>query len=534
MKNLIKEIKENNQDFEFYPTTTAMAQAVFKSLPRNPSFLDIGCGSGNIFNKFESFYTKGEDGRINREIIKKFGIEKSEILIKQCAKDIVIIGTDFNNSTLIDKEVDVVFCNPPYSQFEDWAAKIIKEAFCKQIYLIIPRRWKDSKEIKEALEFRDLKADVIYSGDFLDAERQARASVDIIKINCEKPDKYNRTQKQDPFCLWFKETFKIQAEEAIDKYRKEEESKEKINNALVAGDDVIKTLCNLYRLELAKLYKNYQSLGELDQEIFIELNISVENLIEACKLKISGLKKLYWQELFSKLDKIRSRLIAKYRKEILDEMNSQIAIDFEESNIYAVLIWVIKNTNNYFEKQIVEVFKDFSTQENIKNYKSNLRTWEQERWRFNSQNPSHYTLELRVIKFLGSFSDSYRDWQVKENVNCKLNDVFVVADSLGFKVINKPIVDMIGSYEFKAIYQEKEINFLDFKIFKNGNGHFKFNQEFMKKFNVEASRILGWIRSPKEAAQEFQGDSKVSEEEAQAFYTSTFKIDSNNTTLLLN
>jgi len=546
---IIKEIKENNQDFEFYPTTSKMAQIIFQYLPDNASVLDVGCGNGNIFNKFESFYQKDKNGYFKKKIGKKYGIEKSKILIEKCPKDIIILGTDFHNSTLIDKEVDIIFCNPPYSEFEDWAVRIIKEAYCQQIFLIIPRRWQESEKIAEALAFRGFEAKIIASDDFLDAERKARAVVDIIEINCNKLAKnWGKTEKDDPFISWFRETFKIKAQK--EKIEKETAQKEKIENALVAGDDLVKTLCNLYRLELAKLYKNYQSLGELDAEIFEELNISIENLIEACKLKIKGLKKLYWQELFNKLKKINSRLILKYRQELIEKMNSQTAIDFDESNIYAVLIWVIKNSNDYFEKQIVDVFQSFCEPENIKNYKSNQKTWEKEGWRFRQQNPSHYTLELRVIKYLSHIDGYYLDkgqlcWSDKEEINNKLNDIFVIAESLGFKVINyetkiienkeqrvDKIIDSVGNFEFLAKYQDKEIKFLDFKLFKNGNGHFKFNQEFIKKFNVEASRILGWIKSPKEAAQEFQGGAKVNEQEAQAFYSKTFKIENNNQLLL--
>jgi len=32
--------------------------------------------------------------------------------------------------------------------------------------------------------------------------------------------------------------------------------------------------------------------------------------------------------------------------------------------------------------------------------------------------------------------------------------------------------------------------------------HYQFDQEFIKALNVEASRLLGWIRSPREASDE--------------------------------
>lgn len=49
----------------------------------------------------------------------------------------------------------------------------------------------------------------------------------------------------------------------------------------------------------------------------------------------------------------------------------------------------------------------------------------------------------------------------------------------------------------------------------------------MRALNVEASRILGWIKSPKEAQEEF------GEKEAEKFFKSSFTF-TNNAQLLLN
>ena len=46
-------------------------------------------------------------------------------------------------------------------------------------------------------------------------------------------------------------------------------------------------------------------------------------------------------------------------------------------------------------------------------------------------------------------------------------------------------------------------NFGDIKFFKNRNVHLKFNVEFSKAFNIQASLLKGWIKDKKEAMQEF-------------------------------
>ena len=55
MKNLIETIKENNEDFEFYPTNQKMiniiASNVGSKLLTEGRLLDIGAGNGNFFTK---------------------------------------------------------------------------------------------------------------------------------------------------------------------------------------------------------------------------------------------------------------------------------------------------------------------------------------------------------------------------------------------------------------------------------------------------------------------------------------------------
>ena len=95
--NIINILKENNQDFEFYPTTKEIIEVVKKDIEgeKASSMLDIGAGDGRVLESMP--------------IYKKYAIEKSKILIEQLNKDIFIIGTDFNQQTLIDKKVDVIF-----------------------------------------------------------------------------------------------------------------------------------------------------------------------------------------------------------------------------------------------------------------------------------------------------------------------------------------------------------------------------------------------------------------------------------------
>lgn len=201
MNNLITQLKENGQDFEFYPTTKAMVRCIFEHhryyhgsprWHRDHNFgdvLDIGCGTCNFKTFVDELNEPLKEIDYGRECVKihKYCvIEKSRILLERLPADAIVLGTDFHENTLIDKKVNTIFCNPPYSEYEDWAVRIIRESVCKDIYLIIPQRWKNSEKIKVALSnVKEVyseksgkldRAHVIGSFDFLDAERAARAS----------------------------------------------------------------------------------------------------------------------------------------------------------------------------------------------------------------------------------------------------------------------------------------------------------------------------------------------------------------------
>ena len=172
MKNLLDNLKENNQDFEFYPTNSRMIATIcnyFGRQLKDKTILDIGAGNGNFFTKLDSEIKKVmniaiQNGADKRDInfnIHKFAIEKSEILIEQMPNDITIIGADFQQQTLIDKDFDYIFCNPPYSEFREWMYKIINETNSNDVIMIVPSRWIKDDELLALIKKRQFKFDMI-------------------------------------------------------------------------------------------------------------------------------------------------------------------------------------------------------------------------------------------------------------------------------------------------------------------------------------------------------------------------------------
>lgn len=243
VSRIVETLKAGGEDFEWYPTTQkivdCLAERIFTELDYRPgefscdydSVLDIGCGNGSFFEKID----RTRPVRMNTEkgcgsrLYHRYGIERSPALCEQIPDSIVLLGSDFNEQTLIDKRVDLIFCNPPYSEYEAWAEKIVMQGNCTAIALVIPCRWKNSRRISYALKKRRMAAEILGSFDFLNAERRARAKVDLIFIGAEREEICGRSYENkipDPFDVWFDDTFKISAsKEKVYDFESEESKK---------------------------------------------------------------------------------------------------------------------------------------------------------------------------------------------------------------------------------------------------------------------------------------------------------------------
>ena len=507
---IVNHLKEHNQDHEWYPTTNEIIDAMGRRIASTHighgtySLLDIGAGNGKVFKRL------AEAHEIEPMA---YAIEKSEILIGQLPPNVFVVGADFHEQTLIDKDVDIIFCNPPYLEFEEWAAKIIREAYAHDVYLVLPTRWKDSPAIQGELSRRKTVAHTVKSFDFLDSEdRRSRAKVDLIHLNIGSKSAWGR--KGDPFETWFNDHFQFEedAVNPVEGYKEEESHAQRVKREaqLVKGPSLIPRLVELYNGDMENLLNSYKALSSLDSSIIKELGVDIKNLIQALQMKIKGLKRIYWQELFSNFEPISSKLTTSSRKEMLGTLNSNTCIDFNEKNAYAVAIWVIKNANQYFDKQLVETYQVFIHPDNARNYVSNKRIHTDD-WRAFRNTATHVQMEYRIVwnAWVAIVSpESYRD-----NINGlhiqavnTLNDLCVIARNLGFNTLQ-------WAEHFKwepgaaCLFEYEDGNtFMRVRAFKNGNLHIQFDQAFMRAFNIEAARILKWVRSAEEAAEEMKMD----------------------------
>lgn len=529
---LLHEVVATHQDYEWYPTTDEIINALFEHMMsrRSPrdltlSLLDVGAGDGKVLSACKA-KAKSLQAHFAVDL---FAIEKSNLMLDSLPSDIAIIGTDFLAQTLIDKPVDVVFSNPPYSEFVVWSEKVIREASAPVAYLVIPQRWKDSTHIKQALAARSATADVVGSFDFLNSEdRKARAKVDLVCIDFTSTkyrDHLHRadTPMVDPFDLWIDQSFGLSAEQPTDKVsdfdkrrQQEEALRVALGKQLVPSKNLIEALMELYNADMAKLLNTYKSVATLDPDLMRELDVSVRSVKASLKLRIKGLKDLYWKELFARYGSIIDRLTSNSRRKMLDSLHGKTSIDFTASNAYALTIWAIKNANNYFDQQLIETFDTMIERANIVNYKSNERVFGQNTYRYSLHdlrtNCGPVKLEYRIVlECIGGISTStYSSDQrsgLRHSAADFIEDVMTVANNLGFTCDDRlSAVHFESGKKQEFFYHDaktgKDRVLMEVKAFKNGNLHIKFDQKFMLALNVEAGRLKGWIHSAQQAAEE--------------------------------
>lgn len=527
MNALIETLKEAGQDYEFYPTTPEMLDVIVKRIFEKSEnyeewdhwsqkmwtgkrtlfeqiqryfnnaidILDIGAGAGAFKKAFDK-YVEGIESESRRwNFYNFYAIEKSRILLERLMDaGYSIVGTDFDESTLVSKSADIVFCNPPYSVYENWTCRIISEIQADYIFLIIPERWKENKRIAKLLKETRAKVEILWKGDFLDGERAARAKVEILLIK-------RRLHTDELFDRWFDETFQP-AQEV--KEESSEEKSERLGNEMIQAENQIDYLVNSYNGELERLIQNYRAICSLDSALLKEIGLKKESIQKSFLEKINGLKKTYWNTVFTKLAPVTDRLTYKTRDKMRERFTAKQSVDFTAGNIYALLIYVCRKASDYYDEQITDFYLGISDEENVKPYKSNQRVFdkEQHRWHYRWNEPENfdpYMLDYRIVTQSSVVSKME---QIKEKR--QIHNLKAVANTMGFT-----IGDFTPTYRYGQkglIYDGNGKVFCEFRIYKNGNTHLKLCREFVTALNVYIGRKFGWLKDKSDIVREFEPD----------------------------
>ena len=538
----IRALKQNNEDHEWFPTTDEIIDKVVRDIAavldeycgyssnKIKSVLDIGAGDGRVLKAIQKGMSEHDR---NSSVVDLYAIEKAIHHQSNMPKDITIIGTDFEQQALADKPVGAIFCNPPYSEFTEWMLKIVRESCTRWIYFVVPRRWRDNRDIQRALEQRDGEVKTLGEFDFEDADRKARAKVEVIRIEFGY-------EHEDPFNAVIADMMP-----ELDVFDIElEPDKETVDRDVFKGSqNLVEVLADRYDHDMMEMLENYRAALRIDPKILKEMGVEKRGVLESIRLKIKGLKDKYWRTLFDEIDTVTQRLATKQRESFLKSLRDKVTIDFTANNVYSILIWVSKWANDYFDQQLIDLFKTMSNDSCVVRYKSNQRIWTNADWRYLREDepnqPTHYRLEYRMVLSRGGISNSTWD---HERQGCQglqasafnlLKDIVTVANNLGFACKDSPRNYVWISNQQHTLRLNDGAPLVAARAYKNGNMHLHFNPRVMLAINIEAGRLLRWIRNPTEACDEMDLKGQDAKQ-AESMFGSSFRISPDASMLRLS
>lgn len=553
----IKDLKESNTDFEWYPTTDKMIDAVINDVMTARdyklarSILDVGAGDARVL---EAFYEHP-----NLDFTDFFGIEKSPSHVSRWDTRYTFIGGNFYESDVAANSVSVIFSNPPYGDFERWAARLIQTSYAKVIYLVLPARWRNSQVINNSLKGRGLYAKTILSDNFITADRKARAVVEVVRVTSDKffDENYikkfmtkchiektyysyffNTNEASDPIDAWFSETFPNLAGQ---KTNKGESTKESSQKAIVPDveatkkESTIDELVAAYEAQANRVLSNYKALDNMDRELFFELGIGLETIKNTLKDRMESLRNQFWNKFVHNYEPITNRLTRKYQDKVYENLIERAkTIPFNATNALIITQSVIRLSNEYADDQVKDFFYELSNPKYVTLYKSNKKVFADNNWRYSqasSERANRYTLDYRIIQscLFGLSADRYNDFKFYD-VNQVLSDICTVARLIGMQIspaqstaamLKKDVsAGERITVNYRKFKSEEETELFAIKFFTNTNQHIFLSKEFAMRLNIYIGKLLGWVTSA-EAAYSDMAMKDVSKEHFESIFEDT-------------
>lgn len=553
----IADLKSSGTDYEWYPTTDNMIQAIIEDIKaadendKAKTVLDVGAGDGRVLEAF-----RADEGL---SIHKLLGVEKSPNHVARWSNNITFVGGDFYESQVTSGKIDVIFSNPPYSDYENWTVTLLKNIHATAVFLVLPERWVKSERIQAAIKARGLMAKIILTDYFKNADRKARGKINVIRLvsenfarrqylmdrgykDSESYGEYSFSAYgyKDPMDVWFDEMFPRLAALDSNKSISDETENDQIKDRtyhIFKTTNTIDDLVMLYQIQADKVLKAYQKIDDCDADFFFELKIDLSTIKETLKARMSGLKIQYWRAFIHNYKPITERLTAKYREKIFETLITNAEeLSFNAINALIITQMVIKRANEYSDDQVTDFFYDLSNPKTTSLYKSNIKVFKAQQWRYcrnPADRPTHYTLDYRIVQHrLFSVTNRWTGTLKNYEIAAVVSDICIIARIVGMKVPSSCNGSQFDNGDIKTgdristnyNLAGKPKTLFDIKFYKNGNQHLFLDKEFALRINIYVGKLLGWVCNADDAFDQMKNKDKISKADFNKIFEET-KID---------
>lgn len=478
----------NNSNF--YPTPKNVITQMLNKLKNGSphSILEPSAGKGDILEEISLFYE-----HLRGRMPKLYCIEKDREL-RSCllGKEFTVIDSDFLTYTG-RIQFDVILMNPP---FDDGAKHLLKaweilyngEIVCllnKETYL--NPYTKERQLLKQIIDNNGTIDDL--GKCFIEAERPT--DVEVIMVYLSK----NNQVETDHFTNLAQKEASSHVISNIPENMLE--TRDIIHNAVLDYNNAIDvTLQAFIKIQEADYYvkrvqnSDYNNMLKDHLKSLIEFysrTTYTDNLSITTNKFLMDLRKTAWENIVNK---------GKFKKymtdNVLKEFNAKIHLlsksEFTESNIYQLILNLVKDHSSNLEKAMLEVFDHMCSY-----YNDNKLYYEG--WKSNSC----YKVNKKVVlPYFISYDKlmSRLPYRLNWHYQDKLNDIDRVISLLDggnqmYISISKALDDV---FHVNPHAKQTESTYFNIKYFQKGTIHLTFKcEQLWQRFNTKVGQIRQWL-----------------------------------------
>lgn len=477
---------------------------ILKALQRNSRFdsllhqCDMFLGIGEGVSEILDYFSKECEG--NKFLSIGANCEDTNILS---------LSSSFKNTNLVDKQADVILCNPPLNEYEAYCKRILEECITKRVVLVLPMEWKESAEIRAYAKAYKFESELMGAVGYVKDNKRAKAEIilffrSFVSNRVTLEHQLNREYELGDL---FKELdhyrFSLIGEER--KRKSEEIAKEcegKENEA------ILEYLLQQYEKEHSNFFANFEHLSKISSLFLSTIKVESEDIINNTKNFELLQKKFYWREYLTRIVDFDLLLTPKQQSNLLEEFANR-GVDFSKENISSVLAYSLEYCKEMEKENFCTFWEKLADEDNLVDFTNLIANPQPYTYYAKEKLYSKGKLKEKVVcHYAGSYdsyySNSLRDVRIVHLLKILLQSMGY--QDLSYRDSDKNLIkpnDRIDlplgiSYLFAG---EKQV--AKFTAYKNRKLHIHFDKTVIASINLKVFAYFGWITNPKEAKESF-------------------------------